>query len=201
MWVDGDAAITQERVFSGAYSAVYSFTGAGHFGLTNMAPHRELSVEFWAYLDDMPCVTSCDSAGKHFFRFAWWPDKNGGIEKQIDTAMLSGNVGSFWYSFEPPSAGEWVSYDAIQPGTWQKIRVAYRANQTGSADCRFVWMFDDATVMDLTDEFFGAGDALDTFMFTNYNVEPGDGITTPRIFIDDLVVRTGPGSYDCLVGQ
>lgn len=199
MWVDGNAEISQEQVYEGSYSVVYAFSGAGHFGLTDMTPFREFYAEFWAYLDDMPCVGTCDSAGKHFFRFAWWPNKSGGIQKQIDTGMLSGNVGAWWFDFEPPVTGLNTSYDnAVQSSAWQLVRVAYRPNATGSSDGRFVWMFDDATVIDLTDEFFGDSDELDTFMFTNYDFVPGDGISNPRIFIDNLEVRTGPGAYDCL---
>jgi hypothetical protein len=199
MWVDGAASITQEQAHAGSSSAVYQFTASGHFGLTNMASYREIYVDFWAYLDDMPCLTTCDSAGKHFFRFAWWPDKNGGIQKQIDTGMLSGGVSAWWWDFGVPTTGADQSYgSAVQRDVWQHVRAAFRPNAPGVADGRFRWTFDDTAVLDLTDEFVAADDALDTFMFTNYDFVAGDGITNPRIFIDDLVVRTGAGAFDCM---
>jgi hypothetical protein len=199
MWVDGDASISTEEAHAGSSSALYRFSGAGHWGLTDMAPYREFYVEFWAMLVDMPCTGTCDPAGKHFFRFAWWPDKSGGIQKQIDTGMRSGTVDAWWFDFEVPTTGANIDYgDAIQRDVWSRVRVAYRPNTPGSADGRFVWMFDDSAVMDLTDEFFGTGDELDTFMFTNYDFVPSDGISDPRIFVDDLVVITGDGAFECL---
>lgn len=199
MWVDGNATVSTEEARSGSSSALYRFSGAGHWGLTDMAPYREFYVEFWAMLVDMPCTGSCDPAGKHFFRFAWWPDKSGGIQKQIDTGMRSGTVDAWWFGFEVETTGDNVDYgDAIRRDAWMRVRAAYRPNTPGSADGRFVWMFDDTAVMDLTDEFFGAGDELDTFMFTNYDFVPSDGISDPRIFVDDLVVITGDGAFDCL---
>jgi hypothetical protein len=199
MWVDGAASISQAQAHSGTSSALYEFSGAGHFGLTSMASYREIYVEFWAYLDDMPCLSNCDSAGKHFFRFAWWPDKNGGIQKQIDTGMINGEVSAWWFGFGVPTTGAAQAYGgAVQRQIWQRIRAAFRANTSGQADGRFVWMFDDVALLDLTDEFVVDADELDTFMFTNYDFVAGDGITHPQIYIDDLVVRTGPGAFDCM---
>jgi hypothetical protein len=199
MWVDGAASISSEQAHSGGSSALYQFSAAGHFGLTDMASYREVYVELWAYLDDIPCLSGCDSAGKHFFRFAWWPDKNGGIQKQIDTGMLNGELSAWWFDFGVPTTGAAQSYGtAVQRGVWQRIRAAFRPNAPGVADGRFVWTFDDAVVLDLTDEFVASEDALDTFMFSNYDFVAGDGITSPRIFVDDLVVRTGAGAFDCM---
>jgi hypothetical protein len=199
MWVDGAASITEEEATSGSRSALYRFTGAGHWGLTDMTPYREFYVEFWALLRDIPCEGTCDSAGKHFFRFAWWPNKSGGIQKQIDTGMRSGQVDAWWFGFEVDTTGGRGDYgSAIVQDRWLLVRAAYRPNTPGSADGRFLWMFDDTAVLDLTDEFFGAADEMDTFMFTNYDFVPEDGITDPRIYVDDLVVITGEGAFDCL---
>jgi hypothetical protein len=199
MWVDGAASVTEEEAYGGARSALYRFTGAGHWGLTDMSPYREFYVEFRALLRDIPCEGTCDSAGKHFFRFAWWPNKSGGIQKQIDTGMRSGQVDAWWFGFEVDTTGGRGDYgSAVEQDRWMLVRAAYRPNTPGSADGRFLWMFDDATVLDLTDEFFGAADEMDTFMFTNYDFVAGDGITDPRIYVDDLLVITGEGAFDCL---
>ena len=199
MWVDGNATISSAQARSGSYSALYVFSGAGHFGLTDLSGFDEAYVDMWVYLEDMPCVSGCDSAGKHFFRFAWWPDKNGGIQKQIDTGMLNGQVGAFSFGFGVPTVGEWQDYgSAVQSGSWQRVRTAFRANAPGASDGRFVWMFDDVAVLDITGEYVAAGEQLDTFMFTNYDIVPGDGLTEPKVYIDDWTVRTGPGSFDCL---
>lgn len=199
MWVDGDASISEEEAYGGTRSALYRFTGAGHWGLTDMTPYREFYVEFRALLSDIPCEGTCDSAGKHFFRFAWWPNKSGGIQKQIDTGMRSGQVDAWWFGFEVDTTGGRGDYgSAVVQDRWLLVRAAYRPNTPGSADGRFLWMFDDTTVLDLTDEFFGAADELDTFMFTNYDFVPEDGITDPRIYVDDLLVITGEGAFDCL---
>jgi hypothetical protein len=199
LWVDGDATISSSQAHSGSYSALYVFSGAGHFGLTDLSAFDEAYVEMWVYLDDMPCISGCDSAGKHFFRFAWWPDKNGGIQKQIDTGMLNGQLGAFSFGFGVPTVSEWKDYgSAVQSGTWQRVRTAFRANAPGAADGRFVWMFDDTVVLDISGEYVVAGESLDTFMFTNYDIVPGDGLTAPKVHVDDWTVRTGPGSFDCL---
>jgi hypothetical protein len=199
LWVDGDASISTAQAHSGSNSARYVFSGAGHFGLTDLSAFDEAYVEMWVWLDDMPCVSGCDPAGKHFFRFAWWPDKNGGIQKQIDTGMLNGDVGAFSFGFQAATVGEWKSYgNAVKSGSWQRVRTAFRANAPGSSDGRFVWMFDDSVVLDLSGQFVGSGEQLDTFMFTNYDIKAGDGITQPAVYIDDWSVRTGPGTFDCI---
>jgi hypothetical protein len=199
LWVDGDATISSAHARSGSYSALYVFSGAGHFGLTGLDAYDEAYVDMWVRLDDMPCVSSCDPAGKHFFRYAWWPDKSGGIQKQVDTGMLNGQVGAFSFGFGVPTVGKWADYgSAIQTGGWQRVRTAFRANAPGASDGRFVWMFDDVVVLDITGEYTAAGEQLDTFMFTNYDFEPGDGITQPQLYIDDWTMRTGAGTFGCL---
>jgi hypothetical protein len=199
MWVDGDVSISTEEARSGTRSALYRFSGAGHWGLTDLPAYREFYVEFWAMFKDMPCEGTCDPAGKHFFRFAWWPNKSIGIQKQIDTGMRSGYVDVWWFDFEVPTTGGSADYGSVVArDRWILVRAATRPNTPGLADGRFTWMLDGTVLIDLTDEFFGAGDELDTFMFTNYDFIPSDGITEPRIFVDDLRFITGPGAFDCL---
>jgi len=193
----GVTEASTDRAHAGSRSLLYRFTGSGKWSPGRAPEFTEAYVDYWAYNVDFPCLACPDSGGKHYFRF-WHNDIR---RHQIDTGGRNGSIDVEWLTWgvpnpNPPSATPPASFNA---GTWHRVRVAVRLNAPGASDGRFIWMIDDEVLFDVTAEM-SAGEKLTNFLFTNYDYQ-GDDPTgrVPRMYLDEILMRTGPGAFDCLV--
>ncbi len=191
-WNDGGRGVViNTDAHSGTHCAKYTPAGASHFGFSPIAPFREAYLSFWVkFMGEIPCTNEpgCTPDGKHFWRFAEWPNHNVGLAHELDTGLRQGTYGIWFLSAS-------VGFNVPSPfvkGQWGKQTVRVKLESApGRGDGHFtVQACDKVLVNEHNANLYGtwAGN-WDTFIFTNY-----DGITGYWL-VDDFKLLIGEGAY------